>query len=351
VIGPLAKVKVDLHGTWAFWDDTTHVISIFEGIQNSVGTKARLLYAKGSEFTQDPYLLNAYKMHTKKEILPDPKETDRLLKQAIETAKKSDIIVAVLGEPRSWSGEASCRADISIPECQRNLLKALLQLKKPVVLVLANGRPLMLSWENEVVDAMLESWHGGIEAGNAVADVLFGDYNPSGKLTATFPRSVGQIPVYYNYKNTGRPYNPDDSFTSRYLDLPNDPLFPFGYGLSYTTFHYSEISLGKIKLQGNDTLLASVTITNTGKHAGEEVVQLYINDPVASISRSVKELKGFQKVYLKPGESKKAEFKITPEELKFYNSNLNYDWETGDFKIFIGTNSSDCKKASIYWEK
>lgn len=351
VIGPLAKVKADLHGTWAYSDDTTHVVSVFEGINKAVGSKANLVYAKGSDFTEDPNLLNAYPMYTKKVITVDPIESEKMLRQAVETAKKADVIVAVMGEPRAWTGEASCRADIAVPECQKKLLKALLELKKPVVLVLVNGRPLTLSWENDHVDAILETWHAGIEAGNAIADVLFGDYNPSGKLTATFPRSVGQIPVYYNYKNTGRPYNPDDSFTSRYLDMPNSPLFPFGYGLSYTNFTYSEIKLNKKELKGTEMLSASVQVTNSGSREGEEVVQLYINDPIASVSRSVKELKGFQKIALKPGESKWVSFNITPEELKFYDSNLTYDWESGDFNIYIGSNSRDCQKASVNWVK
>ncbi len=351
VIGPLAKVKAELHGTWAFWDDTTHVVSVFEGIKNAVGEQARLVYAKGSEFTEDYYLLNAYRVYAKREIKPDPVLAAKLLEEAVQTARKSDVVIAVLGEPNNWSGEASCRADISIPECQRRLLAQLLGLGKPVVLVLVNGRPLTLVWENEQVNAILEAWHGGIEAGNAIADVLFGDYNPSGKLTVTFPRSVGQIPVYYNHKNTGRPYTPDDPYTSRYLDLPNDPLFPFGYGLSYTAFSYSDIELSKTKLTGNDTLMASVTVTNTGSRDGEEVVQLYLNDPAASVSRPVKELKGFKKISLKSGESQNVTFAISPEELKFFNSNLDYVWETGDFNVYIGTNSEDCKRANIYWEK
>ncbi|HPE58135.1 MAG TPA: beta-glucosidase BglX [Bacteroidales bacterium] len=351
VIGPLAKVKAELHGTWAFWDDTTHVVSVYEGLQNAVEDKAKLVYAKGSEFTQDYHLLNAYRMYEPKEILPNSIESARLIKEAVAVAKKSDVVIAVLGEPNGWSGEASCRADISIPECQRELLRELLGLGKPVVLVLVNGRPLTLTWENEQVDAMLEAWHGGIEAGNAIADVLFGDYNPSGKLTATFPRSVGQIPVYYNHKNTGRPNTPEDPYTSRYLDLPNDPLFPFGYGLSYTTFEYSDITMNKISLKGDETLQASVIVENTGNYEGEEVVQLYINDPVASVSRSVKELKGYEKIKLAPGEKKEVIFNITTEELKFFNSDLKYDWESGDFNIYIGTNSTDCKHAVVNWEK
>jgi len=249
------------------------------------------------------------------------------------------------------SGEAASRSEIGIPESQENLLKALVATGKPVVLVLINGRPLTLNWENEHVNAMLEAWAPGIEGGNAIADVLFGDYNPSGKITMTFPRSVGQIPIYYNHRNTGRPIDQKNKFTSKYLDIPNEPLFPFGYGLSYTTFGYSDISLSKNSLKGNETLTAKVTVTNTGKFVGEEVVQMYISDPVASVARAVKELKGFEKIRLNPGESKEVKFAVTPEALKFFNSELKYDWEPGEFVIQVGTNSRDLKQAKCSWTK
>jgi beta-glucosidase len=274
-----------------------------------------------------------------------------LLAEAIETAKAADVVVAVLGESASMSGEAASRSDISIPESQENLLKALVATGKPVVLALVNGRPLTLNWENENVSAIVEAWAPGIEGGNAIADVLFGNYNPSGKITMTFPRSVGQIPIYYNHQNTGRPMDPKNKFTSKYLDIPNDPLFPFGYGLSYTTFEYGDVVLNKSTLKGNETLSAKIKVTNSGKTAGEEVVQLYISDPAASVSRAVKELKGFQKISLNPGETKDVEFKITPEELKFFNSNLKYDWESGEFIVQIGTNSQDVKMAKCQWNK
>jgi len=228
-------------------------------------------------------------------------------------------------------------------------LKSLLSTGKPVILVLVNGRPLTLTWEDENADAILETWAGGTEAGNAIADVLFGDYNPAGKLTTTFPRNVGQIPLYYNHKNTGRPFNPKNKWNSKYLDIPNEPLYPFGYGLSYTTFDYSEITLSKNELKGNETLTATVTITNRGKYAGEEVVQLYVQDPVASISRPVKELKNFEKIMLQPGEKKDINFTITVEDLKFYDNELKYNWEPGEFIIFIGTNSRDVKSATVKW--
>jgi beta-glucosidase len=218
---------------------------------------------------------------------------------------------------------------------------------------LLNGRPLTLNWENEHCSAILDAWFGGTEAGNAVAAVLFGDYNPSGKLTATFPRDTGQIPLYYNHKNTGRPYdgNTANKYTSRYLDISNDPLYPFGYGLSYTTFSYSDVRLDQTNLANNETLSAAVTVTNTGSYAGEEIVQLYITEPVASVTRSVEDLRGFQKISLAPGESKEVAFKITPDALKFYNSELRYDWEPGDFIIRIGPNSQQLHSATVHWSR
>jgi beta-glucosidase len=251
------------------------------------------------------------------------------------------------------SGESSSRSDINIPETQRDLLKALVKTGKPLVIVLFNGRPLTLTWEDEHASAILDAWAPGTEAGNAIADVLFGNYNPAGKITATFPRSIGQIPIYYNHKNTGRPFNGKEpaKFKSDYIDISNDPLYPFGYGLSYTTFNYSEVKLDKTSLKGNETLKATVMVTNNGKYAGEEVVQLYISDPVASISRSVKELKNYQKIFLQPGESKEVSFKVTTAELKFYNNQLTYDWEPGQFIVQIGTNSSDTHSASVQWNK
>jgi beta-glucosidase len=276
-----------------------------------------------------------------------------MINEAVATAAKADVVVAVLGEAADMSGESSSRSDISLPESQENLLKALVKTGKPVVLVLINGRPLTLPWENDHVPAILEAWAPGTEAGNAIADVLFGNYNPSGKITATFPRSVGQIPIYYNHKNTGRPYDGNGSgkFKSYYMDISNDPLYPFGYGLSYTSFTYSEVKLDKTVLKGNETLNASVTVSNTGKYAGEETVQLYITDPVASVTRAVKDLKGFKKIFLQPGEKTAVSFAVTTADLKFYNSNLQYDWEPGAFIIRIGTSSSATQSASVQWNK
>lgn len=288
------------------------------------------------------------------EIVPDPNKTpQQLIDEAVRVANSADVVVAAVGEAADMSGESSSRSDIGIPESQESLIKALVQTGKPVVLVVFSGRPLTLTWEDKHVAAILEVWFPGIEAGNAIADVLYGLYNPSGKLTTTFPRSVGQIPLYYNHLNTGRPYEAGGptKFKSDYLDISNDPLYPFGYGLSYTAFNYSDVTVNKTNLKGNETLTASVTVTNAGQYAGEETVQLYISDPVASISRNVEDLKGFQKVQLQPGESKEVSFNITTDLLKFYNTDLNYVWEPGEFIIRIGGNSRDTKSATINWSK
>jgi beta-glucosidase len=354
VIGPLANSKSDMLGTWAQGGDAGKATTIVDGIKNAVGNSANVLFARGSEFTDNPLLAKAVNVlgakgqqQSKDQVIAP----SQLLSDALQVANKSDVIVAVLGEPAAWSGEASSLTDIGLQKVQQNLLRALLSTGKPLVLVLINGRPLTLPWENENVSAILEAWAGGTEAGNAVADVLFGNYNPAGKLTATFPSNVGQIPLYYNHKNTGRPGSPGNKFSSKYLDSPNEPVYPFGYGLSYTTFGYSEIRLSKNTLNGNERLIASVTLTNTGRIAGEEVVQLYIQDPVASVSRPVRELKNFKKVLLQPGEQKEISFDISVNDLMFYNSDLKYDWEAGDFTIYLGTNSRDVKSAKINWVK
>lgn len=280
----------------------------------------------------------------------DSRSDEALLKEALDIAAQSDVIVAALGEAAEMSGESASRTDIGIPDVQRKLLEALLATGKPVVLVLFAGRPMTLVWEQQHVPAILDVWFPGSEAGASIADVLFGDVNPSGKLTATFPQNVGQIPIYYNHKNTGRPLPEGQwfqKFRSNYLDVSNDPLYPFGYGLSYTSFSYSDITLSSISLRPGQKINASVTVTNTGTRAGKETVQLYIRDMVGSITRPVKELKGFRKIELKPGESKTVSFTISVEDLKFYNSDLKYVAEPGDFKVFIGANSRDAKEAGF----
>ncbi len=352
LVGPLADNHSEMLGTWVIAGDPAKSVSVMEGVKNVVGGDANIIYARGSNIADDS-LLSARAFPFGLDQMRDKRSPAEMIEEAVKAAKRADVVVAVVGESANMSGESASRSDINIPENQRDLLKALSKTGKPLVIVLFNGRPLTLTWENEHANAILDAWAPGTEAGNAIANVLYGNYNPAGKITATFPRSVGQIPIYYNQKNTGRPFNAKDGakFKSDYLDISNDPLYPFGYGLSYTTFNYSDVKLSKTALKGNETLKATITVTNTGKYAGEEVVQMYISDPVASISRSLKELKGYQKIKLNPGESKEVTFNITTNELKFYNNDLVYDWEPGEFIVRIGTNSSDTHSASVQWAK
>lgn len=348
LIGPLADDKINLLGTWAVAGNAKDVVSVREAMEKS---GAKILYARGADITDDPALAEKLNCHETTVVI-DPRSPEDMIAEAVATARRSDVVVAVVGEAKEHSGEASSRSEIGLPENQKKLVKALLETGKPVVLVTMSGRPLTLEWEDKNIPVILQSWFGGVEAGNGIADILFGDRNPSGKLTATFPRNVGQIPVYYNHKNTGRTYTGDfKKFTSCYLDVSNEPLYPFGHGLSYTAFDYSPVNVSKTKLRGEETLTAAVTLKNTGKHAGHEIVQLYITDPVASMTRPVKELKGFQKIFLKPGESKEVSFKIQPEDLKFFNTGLRHDWESGDFIIHIGGSSADVKSATVHWDK
>jgi beta-glucosidase len=352
LVGPLADNHSEMLGTWVIAGDPNKSVSVMEGIKNLVGSNVNILYAKGSNITDDS-LLSARAFPFGQSEVKDKRPAKEMIDEAVATASKADVIVAVVGESANMTGESSSRSDISIPESQRDLLKALAETGKPLVIVLFNGRPLTLLWEDKHASAILDAWAPGTEAGNAIADVLFGNYNPAGKITATFPRSVGQIPIYYAHKNTGRPYNGEAfaKFKSDYIDISNDPLYPFGYGLSYTTFKYGDVKVDKTTLKGDETLKATVTVTNTGSYAGEETVQLYISDPVASISRAVEELKGYQKISLKPGESKEVTFKITTSDLKFYNERLVYDWEPGQFIIRIGTNSANTASAAVQWVK
>ena len=280
-----------------------------------------------------------------------PRGNDQeLLDEALKVAAQADVIVAALGESSEMSGESSSRSELEMPDAQRHLLEALLKTGKPVVLVLFSGRPVVLTWENENVPAILNVWFGGSEAADAIADVVFGDVCPSGKLTTTFPQNVGQLPMAYNHKNTGRPLKEGkwfEKFRSNYLDVSNDPLYPFGYGLSYTTFQYSDITLSSKQLNADGKLTASVTVTNTGNYDADEIVQLYIRDLVGSITRPVKELKGFERIHLKKGESKQVTFTITPELLKFYNYDIQYVYEPGEFHVMIGPNSRDVKTTSF----
>jgi beta-glucosidase len=353
LIGPLADNKENMPGTWSVAANFDKATSVLTGLKEVVGDKVKILTARGSNLDEDSLFEERAGMFGKS-LRRDSRPAQVILQEALDIANQSDVIVAALGESAEMSGESSSRSDIEIPKIQQDLLKALLKTGKPVVLVLFTGRPLALKWENENVPAILNVWFGGSEAGYAIADVLFGNVNPSGKLSTTFPQNVGQVPIFYNHKNTGRPLEEGkwfSKFRSNYLDVSNDPVYPFGYGLSYTSFAYSDIQLSSTSLKGKQTLTASVTVTNTGKYDGKEVVQLYIRDVVGSVTRPVKELKGFQKIELKAGESKTVSFSITPEDLKFYNYDLKYDWEPGDFEIMIGGNSRDVKKGKVNWTK
>ena len=339
---PLAK-----KGTIAVVGPLADSRSTMPGLKEVVGGKAKILTAKGSNLMSDAEYEERATMFGR--TLHRDNRTDKeLLDEALAVATKSDVIVAALGESSEMSGESSCRTDLEMPDTQRALLQELLKTGKPVVLVLFTGRPLVLNWEQENVPAILNVWFGGSEAALAIGDVLFGNVNPSGKLTATFPKSVGQIPLFYNHKNTGRPLPQGvwfQKFRSNYLDVDNEPLYPFGYGLSYTTFSYSDITLDKSSMNINGEITATVTVTNTGKYDGSEVVQLYIRDLIGSVTRPVKELKGFEKIFLKAGESKQVSFKLTADMLKFYNYNLDFVCEPGDFEVMIGGDSRDVNKA------
>lgn len=345
LVGPLADNRRNMLGTWSVSGDWKESVTILEGIKKSIGSNGKVIYAKGADISSDSMLVarsNALGI----EIEKDPRSPETMIAEAVKAAQASEIVVAVVGEAADMSGEASSRSDIGIPESQMALLKALKQTGKPLVILVLNGRPLTLNWEAENADALLDIWFGGTETGNAVADVLFGDYNPSGKLSMTFPKNVGQIPVYYSHKNTGRPFNlePSAKFKSNYLDVSNEPLFPFGFGLSYTKFEYSDLSLSSNSMRNGEKITATITVSNTGNYDGEETVQLYIRDMVGSITRPVKELKSFQKIFLKKGESKSVVFTITPEDLKFYNSSLKWVNEPGEFKVMVGPNSVNTKE-------
>lgn len=312
-------------GTWSVAADLNAPATVVEGIRSVAGEKSTVLYAKGSNLTSDP-VLEENSTVFERSLHRDNRSEEELRNEALAVAAGADIIVAAIGESSEMSGESSSRTDIGIPDVQRRLLEELLKTGKPVVLVLFTGRPLTLVWENENIPAILNVWFGGSEAAYAIGDVLFGKVNPSGKLITTFPRSVGQIPLYYNHFMTGRPAtdNGFEKFRSNYLDEKNAPLYPFGYGLSYTSFSYSDVTLNSTRLSENGEITASVTVTNNGEYDGKETVQLYIRDLVRSITRPVKELKGFKKIYLKAGESKVVSFKIRPDMLKFYNYALEY---------------------------
>lgn len=347
VIGPLANTRSNMPGTWSVAAVQDKSPSLVEGLTEWVGNQGKILYAKGSNLIGDAAYEERATMFGRS-LNRDNRTDQQLLDEALKIASQADVIVAALGESSEMSGESSSRTNLNLPDVQHTLLEALLKTGKPVVLVLFTGRPLVLNWEQEHVPAILNVWFGGSEAGPAIGDVLFGAVNPGGKLTMTFPKSVGQIPLYYAHKNTGRPLKEGkwfEKFRSNYLDVDNDALYPFGYGLSYMTFRFSDITLNRSSIGMDNELVASVTVTNTGDRAGSEVVQLYIRDLVGSVTRPVKELKGFEKIYLQPNESRTVRFTIAPEMLKFYNADLKFVAEPGDFDVMIGPDSRNVKTA------
>lgn len=347
VIGPLANTRSNMPGTWSVAAVLDKSPSLVEGLTEWVGNQGKILYAKGSNLIGDAAYEERATMFGRS-LNRDNRTDQQLLDEALKIASQADVIVAALGESSEMSGESSSRTNLNLPDVQHTLLEALLKTGKPVVLVLFTGRPLVLNWEQEHVPAILNVWFGGSEAGPAIGDVLFGAVNPGGKLTMTFPKSVGQIPLYYAHKNTGRPLKEGkwfEKFRSNYLDVDNDALYPFGYGLSYTTFRFSDITLNRSSIGMDNELVASVTVTNTGDRAGSEVVQLYIRDLVGSVTRPVKELKGLEKIYLQPNESRTVRFTIAPEMLKFYNADLKFVAEPGDFDVMIGPDSRNVKTA------
>lgn len=325
VIGPMADNKRDLIGSWSAAGDWSKSITLLEGLSKEM-PNVNFIHAKGADIAGD----------SKSGFL-----------EAILAARQADVVILALGEAYWMSGEAASKVDIGLPGVQQELAKAVHAVGKPTVAVLMNGRPMTINWLDENVDAILETWFLGTTAGDAIADVLSGSYNPSGKLPVTFPKHVGQIPIHYDMRNTGRPFEADDKYTSKYLDIPNEPLYVFGYGKSYTTFDYGPVSLSSNEIRKSDTLNVSITVRNTGKYQGEEVVQLYIRDKVASVAPPLSKLKGFQKISLEPGESQKVVFRLTNEDLAFYRDDMSYGSEPGEFMVFVGGNSRDTQSSEF----
>nr|WP_294731855.1 beta-glucosidase BglX [Prevotella sp.] len=341
VIGPLADAGNQMVGTWSVTADANKCLSLVDAMKEATGSHANILYAKGSNICYDKQLQENTSRGSMKW---DPRSPKEMIDEAVAAARKADVIVAAIGEPAEGSGECSSRSDLTLYDAQKDLLTALKKTGKPIVLVSFYGRPTVMTWESQNFPALLNVWFGGTEAAPAICDVLFGDKVPSGHLTFTMPKRMGQIPLYYNHLNTGRPLEEGKWFTkfrSDYLDVDNDPLYPFGYGLSYTTFKYGPLTLDKSSMTPEDSIQAKVTVTNTGNYDGDEVVQLYIRDRVASISRPVEELKDFARIHLNKGESKTVTFTINADKLKFYNSDLHYVCEPGDFDVMVGPNCQD----------
>ncbi len=356
VIGPLGDAASDMPGCWSLTGKAGESVSLYQGVKTAVGANGTVEYSKGSDLVADS-LLETKLNGTMGFVIPGmpvKKVHDRkpevLLKEALDLAQNSDVVIAALGENSNMNGEGASRSIPDIPEPQAKLLRSLVATGKPVVLVIFTGRPLILSWEDANVPAILNAWFPGSEAGTSIAGILFGDVNPSGKLTTTFPRNAGQIPLYYNHKNTGRPYGEDQAysrFRSNYIDVVNSPLYPFGFGLSYTSYTYGDIKLSAPEMTTNGKVTASIRVTNSGSRDGKEIVQLYIRDVYSTSTRPVKELKAFRKIFLKAGESVEVAFDLTTEDLKYYNHDLDYVCEPGDFEIMIGPNSRDVKAAKL----
>ena len=350
LVGPLANTKANMPGTWSVAAASDKYNSLYESMKQSLAGKAEVLYAKGSNLMYDAQREAEATMFGRE--MRDPRSVQELLDEALNVASQADVIVAAVGESSEMSGESSSRTNLEMPDAQRDLLTALKKTGKPIVLVYFAGRSTVMTWEQENFPAILNVWFGGSEAADAICDVVFGDVSPSGKLTTTFPKNVGQIPLYYNHLNTGRPLEAGkwfSKFRSNYLDIDNDPLYPFGYGLSYTTFRYGDLQLSNNSMNEKGKITASVTVTNTGNYDADEIVQMYIRDMVGSVARPVKELKGFERIHLKKGESRTVSFDITAEQLKFYNSALNWVCEPGEFEVMVGGNSRDVqtKKFSL----
>lgn len=341
LVGPLANSQNNMLGTWAPTGEHHLAVKVIDGLKNVAGDEVEILYAKGANIVDDPDYAKKINVFGMK-VNIDERSPETMIEEAVNISAKSDVIIAVVGEASEMSGESGSRSDITLPESQKKLLRALSKTGKPLVVVMMSGRPLALEEENELADALLQTWHPGVEAGNAIADVVFGDYNPSGKLTATFPRNVGQVPIYYAHRFTGRPQEGDEfqKFRSNYLDVENSPLFPFGYGLSYTDFEYRNLKISNGEMTLDDGLEVSIDVKNTGDYDGSEVVQLYVRDVVASVTPPVRELKGFEKVFIAKGETKTVTFTITPDDLAFYNFDMEFKAEPGEFIVFVGGNSN-----------
>ncbi|MBQ0016355.1 MAG: beta-glucosidase BglX [Bacteroidales bacterium] len=346
LIGPMADNRLNLTGTWSWSAQPDRYMTLLEGMRKAVGDKAEILYAKGSNLMYDA---DKEAIATRSKKMRDARSDAQLLNEALAVANKADVIVVALGECAEMSGEGGCRVDLELPDAQKALLRSLVATGKPIVMLNFSGRPVVLNWEQEHVQAILQCWFAGSETADAIPDVLFGDVCPSGKLTTTFPRHVGQLPLSYAYYATGRPQGESfKRYRSNYLDVRNDGLYPFGYGLSYTTFSYSDVSLSDTVMNNSQTLTASVTVTNTGSVKGDEIVQLYLHDVYATTVRPVKELKGFERISLNPGESKKVTFVISEPMLRFYNQNCDLVSEPGAFEVMIAPNSRDIKSVKRF---